>query len=103
VHPTASSAAGTRSGPDCIVNPGRDDERHMLKVNALPLETGDIIELQTGGGGGFGDPLVRDPEHVRRDVVDGYVTREAAERDYRVVLTDLLEVDEEATRLTRSG
>jgi N-methylhydantoinase B len=90
-------------GPDCIVNPGRDDERHMLKVNALPLETGDIIELQTGGGGGFGDPLVRDPEHVRRDVVDGYVTREAAERDYRVVLTDLLEVDEEATRLARSG
>jgi N-methylhydantoinase B len=89
-------------GPDCIVNPGRDDERHMLKVNALPLETGDVTELRTGGGGGFGDPLERDPQHVRRDVVDGYVTREGAERDYGVLLTDLLEVDEEATRRARS-
>jgi N-methylhydantoinase B len=89
-------------GPDCIVNPGRDDERHMLKVNALPLQTGDVTELRTGGGGGFGDPLERDPERVRRDVVDGYVTREGAERDYGVLLTDLLEVDEEATRRARS-
>ena len=90
------------AGPDVIVNPGRDDERHMLKVNALPLEAGDVVELQTGGGGGFGEPFERDPERVRRDVVDGYVTPEGAERDYGVVLRADLTVDEEATRRARA-
>jgi hypothetical protein len=37
-------------------------------------------------GGGFGDPLERDPERVRADVRDGYVSLAAAERDYGVVL-----------------
>jgi N-methylhydantoinase B len=36
----------------------------------------------TGGGGGFGSPAERDPEAVRRDVREGYVTAEAARRDY---------------------
>jgi N-methylhydantoinase B len=73
-------------GPDVVVNPGRSDERHMLKVNAHPLDPGSVVELRTGGGGGFGEPLERDPERVRADVRDGYVSIEAAERDYGVVL-----------------
>jgi N-methylhydantoinase B len=88
-------------GPDVVVNPGRDDERHMLKANALPLEPGDVVVLQTGGGGGFGDPFERDPERVRRDVIDGYVSRGAAERDYGVALSEDLTVDEAATRRLR--
>ena len=43
-------------GPDVVVNPGGPDERHMLKVNALPLAAGTSWELSTGGGGGFGEP-----------------------------------------------
>jgi N-methylhydantoinase B len=43
--------------------------------------------LQSGGGGGFGDPFDRDPELVARDVGDGYVTRDGAARDYGVVVT----------------
>jgi N-methylhydantoinase B len=50
------------------------------------LEPGSVVELLTGGGGGFGDPRQRDPERVRRDVLDGYVSLEAAERDYGVKL-----------------
>ncbi len=73
-------------GPDVVVNHGRADERHMLKANAHPLESGSVVELRTGGGGGFGDPRERDPERVRSDVIDGFVTREAAARDYGVVL-----------------
>ena len=69
-----------------MVNAGGSDERHMLKANAHVLEPGSVVELLTGGGGGFGDPRQRDPERVRRDVLDGYVTREAAERDYGVKL-----------------
>ena len=93
----------TAVGPDVLVNPGRDDERHMLKVNALPLEAGAVVDLRTGGGGGFGDPLERDPERVAVDVLDGYVTREGAARDYGVVLRDDLSVDEEATRRRRAN
>jgi N-methylhydantoinase B len=80
-------------GPDVVVNPGRDDERHMLKANAHPLAPGSVVELLTGGGGGFGNPLERDPERVRADVRDGYVSIEAAQRDYGVVLDpDTLDV-----------
>lgn len=77
---------GEAVGPDVVVNPGREDERHMLKANAHVLEPGAVVELRTGGGGGFGNPHERDPERVRRDVLDGYVTLEAAERDYGVKL-----------------
>jgi N-methylhydantoinase B len=75
-------------GPEVIVNGGRPDERRMLKVNAHPLAAGSVVELLTGGGGGFGDPSERDPERVRADVLDGFVSREAAERDYGFVLDD---------------
>ena len=89
-------------GPDVVVDPEGPDERHLLKVNALPLAAGTIWELKTGGGGGFGNPLERDPERLREDVLDGYVTRASAERDYGVVLRDDLSVDEDATRRLRA-
>ena len=90
-------------GPDVIVDPGGSDERHLLKVNALPLPPGTSWELRTGGGGGFGNAFERDPERVRQDVLDGYVTREAAERDYGVVLRDDLSIDEDATNRLRAS
>ena len=44
-----------------------------------------------GGGGGWGDPLDRDPQAVLDDVLDEYVSVEGARRDYGVVLTGSLE------------
>ena len=74
-----------------------------LKANNIALKAGDTVTINTGGGGGFGNPWERDIELVRRDVLDGYVTREAAERDYGVAFTaDGLEVDIEATRRRRA-
>jgi N-methylhydantoinase B len=64
---------------------------------------GDVISYLADGGGGFGDPFTRDPERVRMDVVDGYVSRAAAERDYGVVLTDELEIDAAATAALRES
>lgn len=72
-----------------------------------PLAT---LRYVSNAGGGFGDPLEREPERVRRDVRDGYVTIEGAARDYGVVVTgdpeddpEGLAVDLEATeRLRRS-
>ena len=59
----------------------------LLKANNIALKAGDIVTINTGGGGGFGDPLKRDVELVRRDVIDGYVTREGGEREYGVVFS----------------
>ena len=44
------------------------------------------VHLNLPGGGGYGDPLTREPERVLADVVQGYVSLEAAERDYGVVI-----------------
>lgn len=45
-----------------------------------------ILRYLNSGGGGWGDPLERDPERVRIDVRDGYVSVEGAARDYGVVV-----------------
>jgi N-methylhydantoinase B len=70
--------------PQVIVNPGRPDERRMLKCNRAPLKRGDVIRTMTGGGGGFGNPRERDPELVRADVLDRHLTPEAARQRYGV-------------------
>jgi N-methylhydantoinase B len=60
--------------------------------------------VRTGGGGGYGSPFERDTESVRLDVVRGYVSLEAAQRDYGVVLSpDALEIDVAATQRLRSA
>ena len=55
------------------------------------------------GGGGYGAALEREPARVREDVLDGFVTREGAQRDYAVVLDDELNVDVDATGKARSS
>lgn len=65
------------------------------------LEPGESIRIQGAGGGGFGDPLARDPKAVLGDVEAGLVTRERAREDYGVVVRDG-EVDAEATRAERA-
>ena len=67
------------------------------------LETGDRLIMETGGGGGFGDPLERAPERVLEDVLDGKVSIEAARRDYGVVVTNKWQVDGAATEDVRAS
>lgn len=83
-------------GPDVVVK-GSRDETGVLKANNMRCKTGDVVTINTGGGGGFGNSWDRDPESVLRDVLDGYVTRKGAERDYGVVLTEELGIDKTAT------
>ncbi len=63
---------------------------------------GDRLIMEMPGGGGYGDPFARDAERVRDDVLNELVSREAAERDYGVVLTADGVVDEQATNHRRS-
>ena len=75
-------------------------------ANAVPHAAGEAFEYLYGGGGGWGDPLLRDPNAVRDDVLDEYVSLEAARRDYGVVLVgdeDALEVDWDATKKLRAS
>jgi N-methylhydantoinase B len=62
------------------------------------VEPGDRLLYETAGGGGWGDPLERDPEAVRGDVVRGFVSVEHARRGYGVVLdSGSLAIDDQAT------
>jgi len=67
-----------------------------------PLAEGDLIRFITATGGGWGDPLERDPERVADDVADGYITREVAESSYGVIVQADGGVDLEATRHLRA-
>jgi len=65
------------------LNPGTPRaERLPSKTPLLAVEKGTIISVQSAGGGGFGDPRHRDPEAVRLDVRNQYVTIEGARREY---------------------
>jgi N-methylhydantoinase B len=55
-------------------------------VEHVALDVGDGFLVEVGGGGGFWDPLERDPERVLADVRSGYVSLEAASHDYGVVI-----------------
>jgi N-methylhydantoinase B len=70
--------------PVVVVNPGREDERRLLKASRVPLRRGDVVRTMTGGGGGVGPPRERDPEQVREDVRNRHVTPEAARDVYGV-------------------
>jgi N-methylhydantoinase B len=66
------------------------------------LEPGDVVTMDAAGGGGFGDPLDRDPDLVARDVSEGYVSLEQARDTYGVVLDrETLTVDTAATEELR--
>jgi N-methylhydantoinase B len=88
-----------------------DTPEEMVIDNAafnVPLPAGALTAYQFGGGGGFGDPLERDPELVLEDVLDELVSLESAERDYGVVLRGRVEdgdlaVDHDATKATRAA
>jgi N-methylhydantoinase B len=86
------------------VDPGGPHER---EVEALAdgefVPAGTLIRIRTTGGGGWGDPLARDPALVARDVRWGKVSPAAAEADYGVVLTGQADAvaDEAATRALR--
>lgn len=54
------------------------------KSNGTPLHSGDIFEFRVGGGGGYGDPLDRDPDLVARDVQLGAISADAARAIYGV-------------------
>jgi N-methylhydantoinase B len=80
---------GVRGGKDgksgrIIVEKKSGAREIIYKSKAYPLEPGDSIIVETGGGGGYGPPSERARELIERDLRRGYITAEAARRDYGV-------------------
>ena len=74
---------------------------HLSKDQDIHVAEGDTIAVSTPGGGGYGEPLQRDPALVSRDVKRGYYTREDAAARWGVALTGALEVDTARTAALR--
>jgi N-methylhydantoinase B len=86
-----------------ILRPGTDREEvtGMIYESMVP---GDVLINNSGGGGGWGNPFERDPQQVLEDVRNDYVSREAAQREYGVVIDPAtMTVDAKATLALRQG
>ena len=70
-----------------VMNHGTEN-RELTGKFTMTMKRGDVFRHEQPGPGGFGDPLERDPARVARDVRNELVSREAARRDYGVVLRD---------------
>ena len=73
------------------------------KVTGVAIAGGDVVLMQSAGGGGFGDPVTRDPARVCDDVAAGLVSLERARDGYGVVLTAGGDVDLVATEARRAA
>jgi len=89
-NPPWGVAGGMSGGSGrAVVNSGRANERVLVPLSdGNVIRKGDILRIETGGGGGRGHPYDRNPDTVLRDVLEGYVSVEAAARDYGVVIRE---------------
>jgi N-methylhydantoinase B len=105
-HPPHGLYGGKEGAPSFnIINPG-EGQRILpaLMTEVEPLRRGDVYRHTMAGGGGYGDPLDRDPALVRWDVIEEKVNADSARHDYGVVLQGLgsdITVDVEATHALR--
>lgn len=109
-YPMPGICGGGKGEPNKLVLRAGSEDPYVVRHTAdwVPMEAGQRLVYDYGGGGGWGDPLARDLQAVLDDVLDEYVSVEGAERDYGVVLNgslaDLtLAVDHEATKRCREG
>ncbi len=104
-YPMPGIAGGRPGAPNRMVIRWGSEDEYVVPHTAdwIPIAEGQLINYDYGGGGGWGDPLDRDPQAVLDDVLDEYVSIEGAARDYGVILTGSLDdltlaVDETADR-----
>ncbi|WP_344057051.1 hydantoinase B/oxoprolinase family protein, partial [Sphaerisporangium rubeum] len=83
----ALGGPGAPTGTHILRDGERIDFDTPGKVAGYPMRRGDVLVMESAGGGGFGDPLDRDPAAVAADVAEGYLDEAAARDRYGVVLT----------------
>ena len=97
---TLGGKAGAPS--DFVLNPGTPRQKVLGNIDLVTMDPGDVLHIHSPGGGGRGDPLEREADRVAQDVRRGYLSADAAARDYGVVLRDAV-VDEAATASLREA
>jgi N-methylhydantoinase B len=95
--------AARRIPPSVHVLKARQDVRRSKQGNEMPIGPTDVVEYLVGGGGGYGDPLEREPCRVALDVMAEDVTSATAAEVYGVVLGADGTADEAATHIRRRG
>jgi N-methylhydantoinase B len=80
--------SAAQPGRFTIRRAGAQQPASIDKENALLLAAGDVVCVETGGGGGYGPPSGRQLQHIQRDLDAGYVSAAAAGRDYGVTVGD---------------
>jgi N-methylhydantoinase B len=101
VHHPARGRSGGQPGAAGVVT--LRSGRPIRPKGRQTVPPRDAICLQLPGGGGFGDPRAREPQHVREDVLDGLITAEAARRDYGVAIGVDGEIDVAETERLRAS
>jgi N-methylhydantoinase B len=102
VNPASGARGGLSGAPANQYKRGRSGELNQLEqCGRVVLQAGETIVSLSCGGGGYGPPTERDPERVRQDLREGWITRDRAEQVYGVVLTAAGEVDTVVTESVR--
>jgi N-methylhydantoinase B len=105
VRNTIRGFYGGEDGPGnkVIVNAGTDQAVEVDETAfGIHMPPGGVIRFNRAGGGGWGDPLEREPEAVLEDVLNELVSVNRAFQHYGVVIdTDMMTVDEDATKFER--
>ena len=104
VYPPYGLFNGKTGTPNmAYINEGLDNERLLASKEAVELVKDTTYTSYPSGGGGWGDPLDRDPEFVRIDTRNGIVSRDSAKDVYGVVLEgDMLEINNKETAVLRA-
>ena len=102
-HPPYGLQGGQSAGKSAVVlNPNTPGEALLATKFVEDFKKGDILCLRMPGGGGWGDPLKRDPEMVLQDVIEERITLERAEKVYGVAINGATyEIDWGATKELR--
>ena len=82
---------------DLVLNPNSNSRKLPAMISNLSFCAGDTLRTVSPCGGGYGNAIEREPLAVLNDVIDGIISRETAAKDYRVVVTQQMTLDEEAT------
>ncbi len=87
-YPPWGVQGGKEAKPGRVTLYKADGKTEIIsKVKNYKLGPGDVVVLETGGGGGWGPPAERSLDAIRRDLRRGYITPEGAEQDYGVRIT----------------
>ena len=84
-----------------ILNEGTPEEQRLKSKGVTPLKKGARLSIRLPGSGGYGNPLERDVELLRDDLLNGKVSLRSAREDYLVVFNEDLSVDERETEILR--